>query len=264
MGTEPGRADARLALARRLTTVAPGWAIWKNIESALAGRGDIDSVAPLADQPALKLEFRSWAMANSMGPVLHCPHLPGSLLLVAVGADSHLEELQLCHRAVFRGGALFRAEDLTDLLQVDDRGFRRLRPGAEGLFLLLHNGMSHGGRPVSKSLEDKGIAGLLRSDPEGVEGAAQLLGWAARPSLDAARAVLEGGWDRRALVRVEAWALGRSLTDLRLLATRAAFRLAGHRYCTVLYALQRGRRVAGEVDRFLVEAARNHLVFPPS
>lgn len=261
MNHERSRPEARLALARRLTEAAPGWAIWKNVESALAGRGDIDSVAPVADQTALKREFRSWAEANAMGPVLHCAHLPGSLLLVAVGADAHLEELQLCHRAVFRGNALFRAEDLTHLLQVDERGFRRLRPGSEGLFLLLHNGMTHGGRKAPKSLEAKGITELLRNDPEGVEGAASLLGWAARPSLNAARAVLDGRWDRPALLQVESWALARSLTDPRLLATRTAFRLAGHRYCKVLFALQRGRRVVGDVDRFLEEAGRNHPVF---
>jgi len=37
---DPGRLDS----ASRLSVAASSWGIWKNTESALSGRGDIDSV----------------------------------------------------------------------------------------------------------------------------------------------------------------------------------------------------------------------------
>jgi hypothetical protein len=123
--------------------------------------------------------------------------------------------------------------------------------------------MRHGGRRASEALKEKSIAGLLRSDPEGVRAAAEVLGWGGLRAEAAAQALVEGGWDRRRLVEVEVWALARSFRDPELLLARAAFRLAGSRYCKVLSALQRGRRVAGDVGRFLQVVARNHQVLRP-
>jgi hypothetical protein len=247
-----------LGLLQRLTEISPCWGVWKNADSALAGKGDIDSVSPRRDREALLREFRGWAVENRFAPIFTCAHLPGSVLAVALRDRSELVELQLCEQAMFRGSTLFEAADLVRLMSMDKRGFRRLRPGAEGLLLLLHNGMRHGGRPAYRSLHDKGIIRLLQSDRTGVEAATYLFGAARESAYRLATAVLRGGWDRPSAIAVEVWAASRSLGNPRLLALRAVYQLTGGRYCPMLPILRRGRKLEGDVDEWLSRAKSSH------
>jgi len=53
----PGqRRELWLDLLRRLTATSPTWLVWKNVESALDGEGDIDSAAAPADWDALEAQ----------------------------------------------------------------------------------------------------------------------------------------------------------------------------------------------------------------
>ena len=52
------RSDVWMPLIQRLTEVAPQWAVWKNVDSALTGSGDIDSLAPPSYWPVIETELK--------------------------------------------------------------------------------------------------------------------------------------------------------------------------------------------------------------
>ena len=77
-----------LLLARRLTSSAPTWGVWKRPNSALEGEGDIDAVASEEDWGTVVDEYRLWASEQAFDPVLVCRHVPGLLILVAWRTNS--------------------------------------------------------------------------------------------------------------------------------------------------------------------------------
>lgn len=253
------RADVWLPLLRRLTELSPEWVAWKSADSALTGYGDIDSAASFREWPALTAEFRRWAFASGLGPVIACPHAPNLMHLVALAGDEPFFEVDLVARKVFLGSTLFQPADLAPFTELDPRGFRRTRPGAEGLIKLVNQGSRRNGRPDEKGLVAKGIPTLLAADPQGVRDAASLFGPAARDVLTLADAVVGGGWNRRAMLAVEGWFLLRSLREPRSLAARVRFRFA-RRSCPVLQAVFSGRRVPPPADAWLRQVAQNHRV----
>ena len=82
-----------------------------------------------------------------------------------------------------------------------------MRPGAEGLLKLVLNGSRWGGRPNFEGLRTKHVAELLDQDEEGARLCAPLFGPAAPAVLALADSVRAGGWDRTAMLKVEAQAL---------------------------------------------------------
>jgi hypothetical protein len=255
---DEGSSPPWVPLLRRLTQLSPHWGVYKNVDSALTGRGDIDSISDPADRDLLIEEFTLWSTRNGLSPVFRCPHLPGSVLAVALRDRRDLVELQLSEWVFFRGAALFEAADVSALMVIDDRGFRRLRPGMEGLLLLLINGTKLGGRPNYPGIHSKRVVELLRVDPEGVHASRGLFGsaWSAVSRL--VKAVLDGGWDRRSALVVEAWASARALRSPQLLGARALLRLTGGKSCPLLPILRRGRRLDGDVEAWLSAVKRGH------
>ncbi|MFN2521436.1 MAG: hypothetical protein ABR525_10375 [Candidatus Limnocylindria bacterium] len=251
-----------LPLMRSLTAVTRSWLVWKNADAALAGIGDIDSAAMKAEWPEISTAFRAWAAEERLLPTTVCPHIPGGLNLLALPADSgSILELGVKETKVFRGSILFRTEDLLPLAELDARGFRRLRPGAEGVFKLVLNGARPGGRADEAGLAAKDVRRLLRLDPEGARLAAPLFGPAAPSALAAASAAAAGGWDRRAMMALETWAILRGPRHPRLLARRAWFRLRGSRSCPIVRALLGDhRRIPGDRPRWLAEVRREHVL----
>lgn len=247
-----------LPLLQRLTQLSPLWCVWKNVDRALAGFGDIDSASIPEDCGRLLDEFRKWASSHGMGPIFVCPHLPGSVLGVAVRHREELIELQLCQQVFFRGSMLFRARDLVPLMEMDERGFRRLRPGSEGLLLLFYNSMKRGGRPLLGGEKALRPLDLMRSDPEGVELAARLFGPVRRHAVKLAKAATAGQWDRGSAIRVEVWAAVRAPLDPRMLAARLRLRAKDLGVCPILPVLNQGRRLRGNVDEWLLRTARTH------
>jgi hypothetical protein len=253
----PRRPPPWLPLLSRLTELSSTWGVWKNADKAIAGYGDIDSISPPTDRDALLLAFSSWASTNGMGPQFVCHHLPGSVLGVAVRERKELVELQLSEQAMFRGSTLFTAQDLSPLMMMDERNFRRLRPGSEGLLLLFHNAMKWGGRPALRGEKVERLMELMRDDPEGTEAATHLFGPVQEHAWRLARAALDGRWERASALRVEMWTLARGLRDPHLLVARATYRV-GDRRCPLLPVLRRGRRLQGDVDALLARAAQTH------
>lgn len=256
------RTELWLPLLRRLTEVAPSWMLWKNAESAFTGIGDIDAAAPVEDWPVIEREFTAWAEAAGVGPVVVCRHIPGGLNLVAIpdGSATFLE-MGVKARRIWRGATLFVLEDILPMAVTDPRGFRRLRPGAEGLFKLLLNGTRRGGREDAAAMEVKGVRTLLQADPEGVVVAARRFGFARQAALVGARRAAAGGWSRPAMLVLEGWALLRAISHPAVTIARLRFRRSARTTCPVVEAiLGQGRRIPDDRDAWLETLARDHQI----
>ena len=257
---EGGRAEMWLPLLRRLTERFPTWAVWKNVESALTGHGDVDSLASPACWPAIEDEFRGWAAAHGLNRVIVCRHVPQGPHLLALGpATRHLVQLDVKERATVRGSTLVSWRTLLPLTEMDPRGFRRVRPGAEGVIKLLSNGTLPGGRMDAEGMRKKRVAELLAADPEGVAMIARLFGPAAGALRRGVDAVVGGGWDRRSMLAVEAWCLLRGAAEPRTLASRLRFKYHGRKRCPVIRTIrQDGRRLPDDVEAWMREVRRTH------
>lgn len=257
------RSERWLPLLRRLTEVSSDWTVWKNIDSAFTGGGDVDCIAPGEDWAAIQHEFHNWARAQGLGPVISCPHVPFSLTLVALDPAAPSEtfyEVDAFRRSLFLASTLFRPSDLRPLASVSDQGFRRLRPGAEGLLKLVHNGTKRGGRINPDGLRIKRIPQLLEEDWEGVEKTAHLFKQAESAVLQGARAVVDGGWDRKAMMRTEAWSLARAALEPDAVLARVRYRFNKKR-CPVLRTKFESKRLVGPDTRsWLEEVAKTHEV----
>ena len=262
-GTEGERAALWLPLLRRLTEVSPTYVVWKQIDSALEGEGDIDSAADPSDWDALEHEFRVWAETNGLEPVAICNHIPGGRNLIAAPERmASFLELSIKHNKVFRGSMLFTLDELAPLTILDPRGFRRVRPGAEGLLKLVLNGSRWGGRPNFEGLRTKHVAELLDQDEEGARLAAPLFGPAAPAVLALAERVRAGGWDRTAMLKVEAHALFKAGRQPTTLARRTWFRAFSTQHCPVVKAIVAGGRlIPGDRDTWFRNVAQTHAVY---
>ncbi len=257
------RADLWLALLRRFTRVSPSWLVWKQVDSALEGDGDIDSAASPTEWDALECEFFAWAREFELGPVTVCRHIPGGRNLIAFPAESPtFLEVSIKHNKAFRGSTLFVLEDLAPVTEMDPRGFRKVRPGAEGLLKLVLNGSKWFGRANVEGLRTKRISELLASDPGGVEMASSLFDRAEPAARRLADAVVGGGWDAHAMRTIEARALRKALQRPGVAARRAWFRTATGRRCPIVRAIGRGRVVIEPRDAWLKSVARTHTLDP--
>ncbi len=252
-----------MPLLQRLTRLSPRWAVWKNADFALAGEGDIDSVAPQGDWPLMAREFRSWVTEHHLGPAFACRHIPIGVEFIAVPARAEMfVEIGAKARRIFRGSTMYTAEDFVPLMRMDARGFRVLRPGAEGLFKLLLGGFGWDGHPHWEQLVAKNVPDLLRDDPVGVREAAKLLGVARAPAIAAAEAAARGEWDRRAVLFVEARSLARGALEPEVVARKLHYQMGVKSRCPVLRVLFKDRRrIPADRERWLQEVAAGHEVW---
>ncbi|HEU0299532.1 MAG TPA: hypothetical protein VFR37_08765 [Longimicrobium sp.] len=257
---EAGRTEMWLPLLRRLTAGSPTWAVWKNVDSALLGHGDVDSLADPGCWPGIEAEFRAWAAEHGLDRVIACRHVPQGPHLLAFGPGTrHLVQLDVKERATFRGSTLVSWRTLLPLCEMDPRGFRRVRPGAEGVIKLLSNGLLPGGRMDGAALRKKRVAELLNADPEGVRLIAGRFGPAAGALRRGAEAAARGGWDRQAMRMVEAWCLLRAIAEPGTMLSRIGFKYHGRKRCPVIRTIRRDdRRIPDDVEGWMREVRRTH------
>jgi hypothetical protein len=260
-GGTQDRSSLWLPLLRQLTEACPDWVVWKNVESALFGIGDIDAAAPSMNWEVIEQTFRRWAAEHDLEPVVVCHHIPGGLNLISIpqGLPTFLE-MGVKDRRIFRGSTLFVAGDLRPLMQMDPRGFRRIRPGAEGLLKLLLNGTRRGGGPNWEGIREKHVLELMREDPEGMRMAARLLGPAERALVAGAERAMNGGWNRAAMFMVDGWALLRGLKSPGVLVRRFQFRLRGKECPVVSAILTAHRRIPVDRESWLREVGLSHAL----
>lgn len=262
------RAALWLPLLRRMTGRFPKWCVWKNAESALYGHGDVDSLAPPEDWPEIEAVWVEWLRENGLGPAVVCRHVPQGPHFVALqDGSSHLVQFDVKERITLRGATLMRVEDLAPMAERDERGFRRIRPGAEGVIKLVYNALRPGGRKSPEGLRMKRVPELLAADPEGVEEAARRLFGPVAPALRrAVEAVVQGGWDRPAMLGVEAWFLARSVAEPGTALGRVWFNRVSKKRCPVLQVIrERDRRLPADREAWLrrVAGADGHRMVHP-
>lgn len=250
-----------LPLLRDLSGLSQDSAVWKNADSGLAGTGDVDFVTPRSNWPAVEEAFRSWAEDSDLGPVIPCRHLPDTAFLVAVDrARGDFLQLDVRSRMTFRGGTVFVPQELGNCFEHDVRGFRRLRPGSEGLLKLVISGIAPGGRPKQRTLIKEGVVPLLSSDPQGVRVAADLCGRVKKAAFSGAEALRVGRWDRRAMATVEAWYVIKGLMRPSTAWGRIGARRARARCELIQTSVKRSRRIPGAVDDWLSRVERDHSI----
>ncbi|CAN5577254.1 hypothetical protein BH20ACT23_BH20ACT23_23550 [soil metagenome] len=245
-----------LPLLRRLTERFPGWGLWKNAEDALQGHGDFDSTAEEGAWDGITDEFARWAAASGLGPVAACRHVKGALFLAALDeAGSKIFELDVNSRKYFRGWTVFQPGQLLPVMELDARGFRRVRPGAEGVILLTQNGLKWGGRQNSEGLARKRVAEFLSSDLEGVLEAAKLFRPADKALVRAAESAARHDWDRAAMLTVEARAVLGALAAPSILASRVRAKRVKKQCPLLVTIFSDGRTVRGNTDAWIKRVA---------
>lgn len=256
------RTELWLPLLQRLTEASTSWLLWKNAESAFTGIGDIDAAAPEHDWPMIEREFRSWATARELAPVVVCRHIPGGLNLIAIpDREATFLEMGIKARRIWRGSTLFVLEDILPMAVTDPRGFRRLRPGAEGVFKLLLNGTRRGGAPDEAALAAKGVRDLLRDDPAGVAQASRLFGPAGGAVRRGSRHAAAGDWSRPAMLAIEGWMLLKAVLHPRVTIARLRFRRSARATCPVVEAiLGQGRRIPDDRAAWIERLSIDHPI----
>jgi hypothetical protein len=246
-------------LLNRLTGSSQHRAVLKNVEAGLTGEGDVDFIAPRFEWEEIRILFQTWAEERGLGPVIACRHIPSALFLLAVDRSvPDFLQLDVRDRITFRGATVFESSDAAHLMEMDARGFRRLRPGAEGLFKLVVNATGPTGRPKPRTLEKENVIDLLRSDPEGMLSTASSVFARVEDSvLTGARAAMEGRWNRRAMATVEGWYMLKILRDPRTAGLRLRARRAKKECEVMRTSLGSARRIPGDVDLWLEEVARS-------
>jgi hypothetical protein len=239
--------------------------VWKNVESALYGTGDVDSAGPEDSWPDIERVFTEWAFEFDLGPVVRCDHIPGGLNLIAVPPHMPLLlELGVKTSKSWRGSRLFVLEDLEPLAEMDPRGFRCVRKGAEGLLKFVLNGVAWGGRPNQEGLLQKNVLELLHADPEGMRLAGRLFGPAEKTVLAAAESFAGGSWDQRSVLMTEGWAFLRALAAPVTMIERIRFRLTAKARCPIVSVLLgHQRRIPTDREAWLRTVAESHTVHMP-
>jgi hypothetical protein len=152
------RTDLWLPLLHQLTEQFPRWAVLQNVNLAFVGTFDLDSLPPAAD----------WQGIEQTRPIMICRHLPGGRRYVTFQEGStYMIQLDVMAWRPFRGSA-FDTHKLIQLPEMDEAGFRRIRPGAEGVLKFFLNGTCPRGRPNPDGLKQKNVLELLAANPEGV------------------------------------------------------------------------------------------------
>jgi hypothetical protein len=238
-----------LPFLQRLTTLSPSSVVWKNASSALEGRGDLDVVAPPTDWKGIEAEFHRWARAESLHPVAVCRHVPGSIFLLALDPTRPaFFEVDIKSRGTIRGTTIFRTRHLQPLCEMDPRGFRRLRPGAEGLLKLMMNCIGDDGELHRDRLNREHVIELLRADPAGVRATAALFRSERAQVLRLATGLAGGAWSPRSMRLVRARLRLRLILDPTSVVQRARMRIRQIRidrsaYCPGMKTLIKERRL---------------------
>jgi len=251
-----------LPLLSELTQSSSRWGIWKNIDAAFRGSGDVDSTAPTEDWQMIEAAFVRWARANGFDPVTACRHVSGVLFLVAIDPRTRvMHELDVNARKFFRAWTMFRPDDLSSLMEMDPRGVRRVRTGTEGLIQLMQNGTKWGGRMHQEGLSVKQVIPKLNADPVGVAEGASMFGPARAAAATAARDAAFGGWNRSAMLAVEARAVLGSFVEPHIALKRVWSRRVKAR-CPVLQTIFRDdRSVPADLDAWIQSVASSHPVY---
>lgn len=255
---------ARANFLAELSARHPSFLVWKHLDRAVRGVGDVDAAAPATDAPRIVDDAASLARSLlGAAAVIRCDHVADKRLtfFVLPRLLPQLFELDVC---VGPSRGLTPWADparMAKLAILDDRGIRRLRPGAEALVSLVYHGLSyHGGRRLSGDEEEIVTSGLRR-DRDGAHYACSLLApLPARRPLHRLLEMVEAGVWVPSLSRHAFWGFVVSgAAHPAFTGRRIAFRsrIAARRDCVMHRVAQaHGRRVEEHRVPALLAAAR--------
>lgn len=256
--------NSRVAFLRELTRRHDQLLVWKHLDRALRGRGDIDAAAPEEHIPAIAHDAISIAPVTlGASHVIHCHHVAGKHLQFFV-QPQHLPQLfefDICHQPS-RGLAPWATpRAMAALATVRPDGIRSLPAGAEAVVSLVYHGLSPSGRDRltgdERNIVDRGIAQDLAGAMEACEALPPLP--ARRPLRELVTHLADGSWDpTQARWAFTAFAAS-SFAHPRFTGQRILFRarLAGGRECLMSrLARHCGRRVPASGLSRLLDSAR--------
>ncbi|MFD5063870.1 hypothetical protein [Streptomyces sp. NPDC058394] len=252
------------SLLAELTSSFPNWTVYKHLDRALSGRGDLDTAAPRQSWDGVTATVADWFLGSRPDAVVvPCDHVSDVRVLLLIDPDRLpvVDEVDLLSVSSLKGAPWARAEDLASLSSVGPYG-RTLRPGAQSVILALMYGLDYKG---NVRIPDRELAAVRRGvseDPEGVDLAVRVLlpkiagRWARRMAGDIRS---EAGEVRRSRALVVAL-LASALAHPVHLVSRLEFK--SRRACPVAeIPLHRGRRLPrGDLERFLADASAAHRV----
>jgi len=254
----------RVDFLREMTARHPGLLVWKHLQRALQGQGDVDAAAPARDAAAIRADAQAIAATTlAASHVILCDHIADKKLHFFVQPDRlpHLFEFDVCCQPS-RGLAPWAGPDrMLPLATLSGEGIRRLRPGAEAVVSLVYHGLSPSGttrpRGHEAALVDLGLA----QDREGAERACATLPPrpARRPLAALVQQVSEGHWDRTLAQRAYAGFVVASCAHPRFSVRRLGLRaqLAAGRECVMsVLARREGRLVPAAGLETLLRQAR--------
>ena len=256
----------RAEFLRRLTAHHDDFLVWKHLDRALTGVGDVDSAAPASAADAISEDAAAMA-ASVLGAVavVDCRHVADKRLqfFVLPHALPQLFELDVCTRPSRGLTPWADPARMRELAVLSSHGIRRLRPGAEALVSIVYHGISPNGGARLSGDEQEIVSTGLAHDANGAYAACTSLSPVlARSSLlrllDVAR---QGGWDDD-LSRRAFWGFVASgVVHPQFSTRRAVFRLriAVNRDCVMhRFAQKQHRRVEPhQVPALLTAAERD-------
>lgn len=137
--------QSRVDFVRDLTAAQPSLVVWKHLDRALTGRGDIDAAAPQQDIPTIARDADIVAgRAFGATHAIRCNHQPNLHMQFFVQPDRmpDLFQFDIFHHPS-RGAATWAdPRAMLELSTIRPDGIRALRPGAEAVGLTVLNGIS--------------------------------------------------------------------------------------------------------------------------
>ena len=261
--------STRVNFLREMTVRHPSLLVWKHLERALQGQGDVDAAAPIDRIDAIRADINAIAR-NTLAAthVILCDHVADKNLHFFVQPDRlpQLFEFDVCSQPS-RGLAPWASPRLLlALATMSTEGIRRLRPGSEAVVSLVYQGLSPAGTPRMPDHEIEPLRANLAHDMVGAARACKTLPpWPARqPLLDLVTQVAQGRWDRSLAQRAYFGFIMSSCAHPRFTARRTVFRLrlaVGQECVMSRLGRREGRRVPASGLRDLLLAARTaHVV----
>ena len=168
----------RVSFLRELTGHHERLVVWKHLDRALHGHGDVDAVAPEQDVPAITQDAVSIAAATlGATHAILCDHVPNVRLhfFVQPHCLPQLFELDIWMQPS-RGSARWAdPRVIAQFAILGMHGIRHLRPGAEAIMLLVYQGLSWKGQNKLAGEERETIVRGLSGDLEGAYEACRVL-----------------------------------------------------------------------------------------
>lgn len=265
MTPDPRRAD----FLRALTGKQASFVVWKHLDRALLGRGDVDAAAPLDRAAAVTSDAVALAKDLLLAThVVSCGHVQDKRLQFFVRPDTwpQLLELDVCTQPS-RGLAPWASPArMLQLATVGDAGIRRLRPGAEAVVALVYSGLSPRGADLLPADERPTVRFGLETDLPGARNAIDLLAPAPaqRPLHILLTQLDQQRWDAAAARRAFFGFVLSGLAYPAYAARRARFRvgLSRGKECLMSDLARHHARLVphGDLDAFLRAAAVGHAL----